>query len=92
MGCSTQVQWLGYGRSISRPVLSGGLLRHLQAMIKVEMILEVAVTNRRTEADSRVTLGPLTPEEALRALLAVKPEDDPVDDAHPSPEDSAEGR
>lgn len=30
--------------------------------------------------DGRVSLHGLTPEEALRALLAVNPDDDPVDD------------
>lgn len=30
--------------------------------------------------DDRISLAPLTPEEALRALLAVKPDDEPVDD------------
>lgn len=33
-------------------------------------------------AAARVSLAPLTPEEALRALLAVDPEDPPADSDH----------
>jgi hypothetical protein len=38
-------------------------------------------TNHRSDEDRvPVSLAPLTPEEALRALLAVKPNDEPADD------------
>lgn len=36
-------------------------------------------TGNRPARDEPVSLAPLTPEEALRALLAVKPDDEPVD-------------
>jgi hypothetical protein len=39
------------------------------------------------DRDQPVTLAPLTPEEALRALLAVKPDRSPTDDQ--SGDDSA---
>jgi hypothetical protein len=32
-----------------------------------------------SQQDEPVSLAPLTPEQALRALLAVRPDDDPVD-------------
>jgi hypothetical protein len=42
--------------------------------------------NRRGEDDDRVSLAPLDPEQALRALLEVDPESKPVEDR---PEDTS---
>ncbi|MDO8309908.1 MAG: hypothetical protein Q7V58_16345 [Actinomycetota bacterium] len=44
-----------------------------------------AMDEGQPEPDARVTLEPLGPEEALRALLAIKPDDPPEPDPTTKP-------